>query len=83
MRKPDIARRVFPPPALDGPTLQRGPAARWHAYWNARTLVLQLLRYPSEVLQGLADELERQNLPSLETLDRLCSAAEQQAESQE
>ena len=83
MKTPDIARKVFPPPALDGPTLQRGPAAQWHAYWNARMLILQIQCYPADVLRGLADELKRQNLPPLETLDRLRSAAAKQAESQE
>lgn len=66
MNKPDIARMVFSRPALDSPALQPGRAARWHAYWNVRLLVLQLLQYPADVLQGLADEMERQNLPPFE-----------------
>ena len=80
MRKPEVARELFPPPALDGPTLQRGPAARWLAYWGARRLILQIQHYPADVLRGLADEMSRQKLSPSEVMDRLCRAAEQESQ---
>lgn len=66
---------VYPclPPALDGPRIQSHSEeiGRYQARWTARKLILFALEYPDEVAGGLLQELIRQNLPPLDTLNEL------------